>query len=81
VNPAHLYEGTHRDNMRDMMASGRHFSGPPRGEESGQAILTDDAVRAIRSSNDTQRELARRFGVSPSTIRNIRHRRSWRHVA
>jgi hypothetical protein len=55
VNPAHLFLGTHADNMADMVAKGR---------SKRSSVLTEDQVRAIRSSSRTTRDLAREFGVS-----------------
>ena len=46
--------------------------------------LSDDDVRAIRRravEGESQRLLARVFGVAPPTINNIVHRRKWRHVS
>ncbi len=42
--------------------------------------LTDEQVKAIRDSNKSGRELAREFGVSHSTIRNIKNKRVYREV-
>jgi hypothetical protein len=62
VNPEHLFLGTMRDNVLDMLQKNRanpakgERSGPrkhpervPRGETSGKSKLTDDAVRTIRA--------------------------------
>jgi hypothetical protein len=55
------------------------------GELNGQAILTEEQVREIRSSCrgifGEQAKLARTYGVSPHTIGDIYHRRTWAHVA
>lgn len=48
-----------------------------RGTRHGQARLTEQDVRAIRSSGDGPDVLARRFGVSVKHISNIRRRRVW----
>lgn len=56
VNPAHLWLGSHTDNMQDAIAKGRHGGfktrGRPgaRGEANGHAILTDEQVLAIRAA-------------------------------
>ena len=52
----------------------------PRGEQVWNAKLTDDAVREIRRSSRSCEELARHYGVSPSTVRDARHHRKWKHV-
>jgi hypothetical protein len=50
------------------------------GEESPRAKLTEKAVRYIRASNETNRELGERFGVTPENISAVRKRITWRHV-
>lgn len=72
VNPAHLFLGTHTDNMRDA-ARKKRLPGPTR--------LTWPKVRAIRDAyatgQSTQETLAQQYGVGPSTIRRIVQRRIW----
>jgi len=53
-----------------------------KGELNGRAKLTEEDVRYIRSviHAETDRALAEQFGVSQDSIRNIRLRRTWRHV-
>lgn len=43
--------------------------------------LTEGDVRAIRQSNDSNKELAARYGVTAPNIHAIRQHRTWRHVA
>lgn len=105
VNPAHLFLGTHTDNMRDMVAKGRNarptserarrmgelghavlrahpeLRGRAIGERNTKAKLTADQVREIRASDECQRRLAERYGVSNQLISQIRARLVWRHVA
>jgi hypothetical protein len=50
------------------------------GTANHSAKLTEDDVRAIRSSGGSLRELARQYGVSWIAIRNVRLRRTWKHV-
>lgn len=83
---SHLFTGTQRENMDDMVAKGRGFS-PDKthyGTDHGMAILNDEQVLEIRRTYDagemTQWSLARRFGVARSTIQLITARKSWRHI-
>ncbi len=52
----------------------------PRGEGHGQAALSADDVRTIRTSNDTGITLAARFNVNATTISKIRRKETWRHI-
>lgn len=89
VRPEHLFLGTHQENMTDMAAKGRSLAG----EKSFSAKLTDEQVRRIRSNPPSKwkkgkwigagqelEEYAKPYGVSPTTIRNVLARRSWRHL-
>lgn len=71
VNPAHLFVGTHADNMRDMTGKRRQTIG----ERNAMAKLTSAEVAEIRSRcvghRGEQVRIAREFGVSNSTICNI----------
>ena len=94
VNPAHLFLGTPKDNIRDAARKGRMASGHrngaytrpdclPRGERVGGARLTEDQVRTIRalaSGGATTTGLARRFGVGETTVRHVVLRETWAHV-
>lgn len=51
-----------------------------RGERTGSAKLTEDAVRKIRLSSLPNRQLARQYGVDPAAIRAVKRRQTWRHV-
>jgi hypothetical protein len=88
VNPAHLYVGTHADNMRDMRERRRHwYHADPaniiRGERSGAAKLTEAQVRELRRLHDAGRSygsLAREYGVSRQAVSSAITGRSWTHV-
>lgn len=83
VNPSHLFVGTHADNMRDKVAKGRQarFAG----SDHPSAKLSVESVREIRAavlprnrwSPSLRRQLAAKFGVSESAIKQVRSRRSW----
>jgi DNA invertase Pin-like site-specific DNA recombinase len=51
-----------------------------RGEKSPAARLTDEQVLEIRTSADTARELATRYGVCRSTIYNVLNGTTWGHL-
>ena len=52
----------------------------PKGEQHGKSKLTDDDVRAIRGSTESNAALARRLGVDRSTVRRARSGEAWSHV-
>ena len=78
INPLHLVPGTQLENMRDMIAKGRDKK--VRGENQGNAKLTERAVREIRASQLKHRELAEIYSVNQSTISRIRAEKRWAHV-
>jgi len=45
------------------------------------AKIDEEAVRKIRASSATNTEVALEYGMSAHTIRDIRRRKTWRHVA
>ena len=84
VNPAHLFLGTHAENMRDAQVKGRVRNNPRRGESNGWAKLTDATVRDARrlwASGTSMRSLAKRYGVTFRTMDDAVKGLSWRHVA
>jgi DNA-binding transcriptional regulator YiaG len=79
VNILHLREGTHQDNMQDMVDRNRQS----KGIQTKSAKLTETDVLAIRKMSDSsisQREIARRFGVTQSVVWHVIHRKSWQHI-
>lgn len=81
VNPSHLFVGTAHDNLVDCVSKQRTH--PRRGEESGRSRVTTSqviAIREMRSSGRTWREIANSFGIGESTARAIVSRISWNHV-
>ena len=51
------------------------------GEKNGRAKLSPNQVLHIRSSGESQRNLALRYGVSRRTIRAVISRENWSHTA
>ncbi len=93
VNPAHLWLGTDAENTADRHNKGRDARGErhasrtkpervARGERHPMAKLTRQDAETIRrlyaAGGVSQRELARRFGMSPSQIGNITSGKHWR---
>lgn len=89
VNPAHLFLGTHADNMADMREKGRwrrdpaaHLASVRRGERHGNAKLSTADVLAIRAMLAVGRpgkEVAAQFGVNRSQISRIKTGARRRH--
>jgi hypothetical protein len=78
INPAHLFEGTPRDNIRDMISKGRDVR--LRGEDHSHTTLTTAQVIAIRADPRKGPAIAADYGVSTTTIRNIKRGATWGHV-
>ena len=81
-NPAHLFEGTHADNMADMKAKGRRKN-INTGEKNGRAKLTNEDAREIKrllAAGMSQWEIANQFGVGQTQISKIELGKAWRDV-
>lgn len=78
-NDTHLFLGTRRDNNIDMFNKGRADLSHP-GEENPAAKISEVDVVVIRRSNEHRKILAVRYGLTPTMISYIRHRKAWRHV-
>lgn len=80
LRPDHLFPGTDADNVADMMAKRRHNT--IRGSKIGTSILDEKIVRKIKRLLGYRNDgiLARQFKISDSTVSDIRHGRSWKHV-
>lgn len=70
VNPAHLFAGTHADNVADRHSKGR----------TGSNKLTADQVAEIKQDDRPGWCVAQDYGVGETAIRNIRNGRTWRDV-
>lgn len=83
-NPAHLFLGTHAENIQDRHDKGRTvLPSPMPGEQNPRAKLSEFDVNEIRwlyAANHPPRELAKTFSVSKSTIGLIVRRATWRHL-
>ena len=52
-----------------------------RGELNGRAILSESEATYILVSGEQDSNLAKKLGVKPRTVADIRARRSWRHIS
>jgi hypothetical protein len=76
VNPEHLFLGTQKDNVQDMIKKRRGSIG----EKHSRAKLSVADVLCIRKCGASPKYLAGLFGVDAATIHNILARRIWRHI-
>jgi len=81
-NPLHLFIGTQSDNVADMVDKGRQQR--IAGEEKPNSKLSSEIVAEIRSIHQQgligYKRLAKRFGVSATTIRGIISGEYWSHL-
>ena len=70
-NPKHLRLGTQADNVKDMW---------DRSLIKGNAKFTEDEVRMIRASNKPTRYFVNKYNVHRSCIKDIRAKRTWKHI-
>jgi HNH endonuclease len=76
INPEHFFLGTKADNNRDRWGKGR-MGNILRGEKHQNSKVTWKNVRAIRKSKDSQRSLAKKYGISKTEIGRIKRMEYW----
>jgi hypothetical protein len=77
INPEHLFLGTNADNSADMVRKGRQA----RMGGNAAAKLTIEAareIRRLRGQRMTRQEIASRFGVSVSAVKDVLAGRYWK---
>jgi HNH endonuclease len=84
VNPAHLFLGTQKENVRDCIKKGRRRYHGLKGSLNPGAKLTEDQVIQIReryrSGEHTQRKLASEYRVNQTLIGLIVRHEVWKHL-
>lgn len=80
VNPSHLFLGTQKDNIHDMILKNRQNDN--RGENNGNHKLTSVQVKQIRHIKDrfSRKEIAKMFDVNEITIADIHKNKTWKHI-
>lgn len=76
VNPAHLFLGTHKDNMDDRGKKQR----TARGERNGKSVITNEIAAYIRGSKLSERVIAKELGIHRGTVNAVRSGRTWKEV-
>ncbi len=81
VNPNHLKEGTHRENMIDMVKKGR--SSKPKGTHHSQSRFRDEDIILMRKYYEDGYDLdfiSRKYSTHKEYIRQIVNRKRWSHI-
>lgn len=85
IEPTHLKLGTQSENMADMYSKGRHA----KGEDRGNAVLTDEQVRSIRrdyiprggaNGRGNSAHICLLYGLTRYRLSCIIRRTRWAHV-
>jgi hypothetical protein len=92
VNPRHLRWGTAKENTQDCIDRGRKIN-PPRngtlppvnyGEDNPISIMTKNKVKQLREDyskgNVSHSDLAKKYGISKSTVGQIVNFKSWKYI-
>lgn len=77
INPDHLIQGSHQDNVNDRVLRERSATG----ESNGRSKLSEEDVLNIFYDYKTPKmELARQHNVDPKVIRNIKNKVTWKYL-
>jgi hypothetical protein len=80
-NPRHLWEGTAKQNMEDMVKKGRRHSSV--GSKNSFSKTTEEDVIRIRelvAKGTKQVTICRMYGLHKATVSHIVSRRTWQHI-
>ncbi|MCH8180210.1 MAG: hypothetical protein IIA02_10570 [Proteobacteria bacterium] len=68
------------ETLKALYASGQRDAAPLHGSSNGCAKLTDAQALAIKFSTESTKTLVARYGVSRTTVKQIRNGSIWRHL-
>lgn len=85
VNPAHLFLGSHKQNMQDMAKKGRApgAGGKRLGSKNPNCKVTEKQVKLVRlrhAQGVKRKDIAAEFGLSPGGLDGIIYNRNWKHL-
>ncbi len=75
-NPDHLFLGSQRDNIDDMLAKGRQA----KGDMLPGSKLTPDIVQKIRLDGASCRKAAAAYNISAMAVWKLRNGKTWKHT-
>jgi len=77
--PDHLFQGTRKDNMDDAVKKGRQAKGLmlPQARLSAEDVIE---IRRLHKYSIGYRKLSKQFSVSPTAIKKVLARETWRHI-
>lgn len=78
VNPAHLFLGSHQDNMQDMKYKCRAVGHP--GSNNAAAKLTEEQAMAILRDPRPLKEIAMEYSITTTMVDKIRNGKAWQHL-
>jgi len=76
VNPNHLSQGTVMDNAKDKVSKGRQACGVL----CNVSTIDDSIALDIFNAKGRQLDIAKKFGVSQSTVSMIKRKLYWKHI-
>lgn len=80
TNPRHLFLGTVADNSQDSVRKGRNRNPSFPGQTHPNSKLTDENIRDIRASEETNASLGRRLRVTAAAVAKARYGKNWGHL-
>lgn len=82
VNPLHLFDATHDENMKDKKIKNRVHRPNHNGIKNQNNKLSEEQVLDIRQkpSSQSHKVISKEFNVSRSTITLIMNKKIWKHI-